>query len=168
MRSTQLSVTCFLKYQDEFLFIHRTKKKNTVDGNKLNGIGGKLESGEDFLHAAVRETAEETGYVVTPEQCSLAGMVRLEGGYEKDWVMGFFVITVADKNVPSGMTNAEGQLYWINKNELLTAEYELVDDLYYLWQYLIQPKFHPFFSAAVVNEHEKITQIEVSPAHPKI
>lgn len=162
MRATQLSVTCFVKCQDKYLFVHRTNRKNKVDGNKLNGVGGKLEPGEDFLRAALRETEEETGYSVPPQDCHLAGMVRLEGGYEKDWVMGFFVLEVPDLHVPRGMQNDEGELYWIDATELHTSGYELVDDLNYLWHYITNPQHQPFFAAAMIDDDEKVQQLQVS------
>lgn len=162
MRQTQLSVTCFIECQGKYLFVHRTKKEGAVDGHKLNGLGGKLEKGEDFLHAAIRETQEETGYHVTAADCELAGMVRFEGGYEKDWVMGFFIVHVPNLEVPVGMENDEGKLLWLDATELHTAGFELVDDLHYLWHYITNTEMHPFFSAAQVNREEKITSIQVS------
>jgi len=54
MKKTIYSVTNFLHCGDDYLFIHRTKRQNKTDGNRLNGIGGKLEPGENFLQAAIR------------------------------------------------------------------------------------------------------------------
>ncbi len=161
MRETKKSVTCFLQCGDEFLFIHRTKKGNDVDANKLNGIGGKLEPGENFLDAAIRETEEETGYVVSQKSCILTGIVSLEGGYAQDWVISFFVIPVETKTIPWGMENSEGQLVWLHKDSVLTSGYELVDDLNYLWN-KIATHSKIFFASTVVNKNEKIEQIQIS------
>lgn len=153
-RITIKSVTCFLNYQDEFLFVHRTKKGNDTDAQKLNGIGGKLEPGENFLECALREIAEETGYHVSGKECTLAGVVNMTGGYKNDWLMCFFVINVSSKEIPIGSENAEGELHWINKDELLQSNFNLVDDLHYCWQDIVNKKL--FFASAKVNEHEKI------------
>lgn len=161
MRETKKSVTCFLKCGEKFLFIHRTKKGNDVDGNRLNGIGGKLEAGENFLDAAIRETKEETGYIVQKENCSLSGVVSLTGGYAQDWIMCFFVIEVPTDTVPIGFENAEGNLLWIHKDEVLQSPYELVDDLNYLWE-KISIGSTTFFAASIVNEKEKIETISIS------
>lgn len=161
MRETKKSVTCFLKCGENFLFIHRTKKGNDVDANRLNGIGGKLENGENFLDAAIRETKEETGYVVEKESCSLAGVVSLTGGYAQDWIMCFFVIEVPTATVPIGLENDEGNLLWIHKDEVLQSQYELVDDLNYLWKNISSERT-TFFAASVVNEKEKIETISIS------
>lgn len=161
MRETKKSVTCFLKCGDEYLFVHRTKKGNDVDANRLNGIGGKLENGENYLAAALRETKEETGYKVTEKDCSLSGVVSLEGGYDEDWVMCFFVITVPTKKIPIGTTNVEGELVWLQKDEVLKSGYELVDDLNYLWKKITEEK-SVFFAGTTVDNEEKIDKISIS------
>lgn len=161
MRITKKSVTCFLRFGDEYLFVHRTKKGNDTDANRLNGIGGKLESGENYLAAALRETEEETGYKVTVNDCYFSGLVSLEGGYSEDWVMAFFVLTVPTKEVPIGMSNDEGELIWLHKDSVLNSDYELVDDLNYLWQ-KITAQQGVFFASSIVNEKEKIESISIS------
>lgn len=156
-RKTIKSVTCFLKYEDEYLFVHRTKKGNSVDANRLNGIGGKLESQENYLDAAIRETKEETGYIVDPKQCRLSGIVTLENGYPEDWVMCFFVIEVPTKEIPNGLENDEGTLIWMHKDEVLNSKYELVDDLNFCWNDICnQDKI--FFAAPKLNSDEKIIE----------
>lgn len=57
-----------------FLFTHQLdrvllieKRKPAWRAGRLNGIGGKIESGEDPLTAMAREFAEETGSPLTPE-----------------------------------------------------------------------------------------------------
>ncbi len=154
-RITKKSVTCFLKNGEEYLFIHRTKKGNDSDANRLNGIGGKLEYGENFLQAAVRETYEETGYVVAPEECVFRALINMQGGYQEDWVICFFVIEVPTRAIPFGSENDEGQLIWLHKDAVLTSPYELVDDLHYCWERLVNTQDF-LHIGAVVNDAEKI------------
>jgi 8-oxo-dGTP pyrophosphatase MutT (NUDIX family) len=161
MRETKKSVTCFLQCGDQYLFVHRTKKLHAVDADRLNGIGGKLESGENYLAAALRETQEETGYVVGEADCRLAGVVSLSGGYAQDWVICFFVITVPTTEIPIGVSNDEGALLWLHKDAVLTAPYELVDDINYLWERIAKNE-PPFFAHSIVNESEKIESISIS------
>lgn len=159
-RITKKSVTCFLRFEDDFLFIHRTKKGNDTDANRLNGVGGKLEYGEDFLSAAVREVFEETGYVVQKDDCALRAIVNMQGGYTDDWVICFFVMTVSTKEVPTGLENSEGELLWLHKDNVLTSGYELVDDLNYCWNDLANTD-KMLFIGAEVNEQEKIEKISI-------
>ena len=153
-RQVQTSVTCFLYHGDDYLFVHRKKNKR-IDGGKLNGIGGRIEPGEDCLTAAIRETEEETGYVVTPDEIELSGIVRLEGGYEEDWIMCFFKISVDSKKIPHGKNTPEGDLIWLDKDRVLNSDYELVDDLYYCFKDIVSSE-RIFFMNAQVGEDEKI------------
>lgn len=153
-RLVQTSLTNFLYCGDEYLFVKRAADKK-VDSGRLNGIGGKLEHGEDYLTCAIRETEEETGYVVKPENCRLSGVVKLEGGYEEDWVMCFFKIEVPDKEIPVGMETDEGEFMWIHKDKVLSCGMEMVDDLQYVWQDVIEGK-KQFFMTAQLNQGEKI------------
>lgn len=155
-RTTQTSVTNFLKFKDKYLFVKRADDKK-IDPNRLNGIGGKTEPGEDYLSAAIRETKEETGYQVPPSDCQLMGVVKLEGGYEEDWVMCFFELKVKTDQIPVGFKTDEGEFVWLTANEALNSNYELVDDLNYSLPLFEQKKF-PFFMTAVLNDDEKIEE----------
>ena len=159
-RTTQTSVTNFLKYKDKYLFVRRAADKK-IDPNRLNGIGGKTEPGEDYLRCAIRETEEETGYVVSAKECQLMAVVKLEGGYEEDWVMCFFEIEVETDQIPLGFENEEGQFIWMTPEEALNSEYELVDDLNYSLPLFSERKF-PFFMTAELNDDEKIIKYSLN------
>ncbi len=154
MRDILTSVTVFLHCDTDYLFVLRSPNK-TVDANRLNGIGGKVDPGEDYLAAAVRETEEETGYRVSPEDMRFCGLVRLEGGYPQDWIMAFFEATVPTKTIPIGLECPEGTLLWIPQNEVLTSGYELVDDLRICFP-KIAASTHLFFMNTQINQKEKI------------
>lgn len=156
--TTIKSVTCFLTFEDRFLFIHRTKKGNATDAGKLNGIGGKVEPGEDFLSAAIRETQEETGIIVRPEMCQLKAIVNMSGGYPDDWLMCFFKIEVLSLDLPTGLENDEGELLWLPKEQVLTSKYELVDDLHYCWEHLANNDTRVLFAGCKVGPDETILQ----------
>lgn len=156
-RLTYCSVTNFLCVGDEFLFVHRGPHTK-VDANRLNGIGGKLEPGENYVDAAIRETFEETGYRPAREQLHFAGLGRLEGGYAQDWIVAFFRIDVSEKVVPHGQPNQEGELLWLHKDEALKTGHELVDDLKVVFPMIAERQL-PFFFSATLTPNEKIDQI---------
>ena len=131
-----------------------------IDPGRLNGIGGRVEPGEDFLNAAIRETAEETGYTVAPADIQLAGVVKLEGGYAEDWVMCFFKIRVPDTRIPKGAQTEDGELIWLHKDDVLDSGHELVDDLNYCFKDIVAGS-SLIFVTAKVNEHQKITEVRI-------
>lgn len=155
IRKVQTSVTNFLYCGDEYLLVRRASNKK-IDPNRLNGIGGRLERGEDYLSAAIRETEEETGYEVRAEDVQFLGVVKLEGGYDEDWVMCFFKIKVTSKIIPHPDKN-EGEFMWIHKDNIIDAPYEFVDDLTYTMKDIIDSK-NIFFQTAQLNEQEKIVK----------
>lgn len=159
-RAVESSVTCFVHCGDDFLFLLRNADRS-VDANRLNGVGGKLDNGENFLDAAIRETQEETGYAITKDQVRLAAVAQLHGGYAKDWTMCFFTIEVSSKDVPIGTKNHEGSLLWIPADQVLQSEFELVDDLNYCWEAIARRDSVLFFTAEV-SENEKIESIKMS------
>lgn len=173
-RRVYTSVTNFLHCGDEYLFLLRKNSKK-IDAGKLNGVGGKLESGEDYLTAAIRETQEETGYVVTPPQIKLSGVAKLEsfeserGGYQEDWVFCFFKIAVPTKEIPLGMQTDDGQLIWLHKNEVLTSGYDLVDDLHICFPEIAKDEngvsdiffFHEFANAKEKVEKYTLTRLPI-------
>jgi len=53
----------FIKNGESFLLIHK-KKPESFGFNKLNGVGGHIERGEEPFESAQREIAEETGLLV--------------------------------------------------------------------------------------------------------
>lgn len=53
----------FIKKGENFLLIHK-KKPESFGFNKINGVGGHIERGEEPFESAQREIVEETGLVV--------------------------------------------------------------------------------------------------------
>ncbi len=156
----QTSVTNFLYHGDEYLFVLRNPNKR-IDPNRLNGIGGRVEPEENYLEAAIRETEEETGYVVSINDIQLSGIVRLEGGYDEDWVMCFFKIFVPTKAIPIGNHTEDGTLLWIHKDKIFDTEHELVDDLNYCMKDVIAGE-STFFTNIQLNDKQKATKVSVS------
>lgn len=159
-RLVQTSVVNFLYVGDEYLFLKRGPHKR-IDPGKLNGIGGRLEPGEDYVRAAIRETEEETGYIVTPNDLSFAGVMKLQGGYEEDWVMCYFIIRVPTKDIPLGSKTEDGELIWIHKDQVLDSNYELIDDLRFCWKELTEGQ-QLLFMTAIMNSEEKVDTISIS------
>jgi 8-oxo-dGTP diphosphatase len=160
IRKVQTSVTNFIYCGDEFLILKRSAHKR-IDPNKLNGVGGRVDPGEDMLNTVIRETAEETGYKITTDQIQFRGLLKLEGGYDEDWIVGIFLIEVHDKTLPIGSKTADGELMWIHKDKVLDTEYELIDDLKYYFKQLIDSTDMLFMNAQM-DQNEKVTDFKIS------
>ena len=64
MKETTL---CYIKKNNEYLFMLRNKKTNDPNGGKYIGVGGKLEKDETPLQCVIREIKEETNLkVISP------------------------------------------------------------------------------------------------------
>lgn len=61
----QKYVIGFAFWRDQVLLLHKKKGPAYVVG-RLNGVGGKIEEGEETIHAMVREFMEETGVETWP------------------------------------------------------------------------------------------------------
>ncbi|CAN5139858.1 hypothetical protein BH09PAT1_BH09PAT1_3610 [soil metagenome] len=156
IRPTQKSVTCFIYHDDEFLFLERNKAKK-IDPGKLNGVGGRIENGEDYIAAAVREIEEETGYKVNPKDLEFCGMFIFQEGFSEDWVAAFFKVSVPEKIQQNTYTN-DGILRWIHKDEVLKQGDILIDDLHYCFEEIVNGE-EIFFANCDVDENFKINRI---------
>jgi 8-oxo-dGTP pyrophosphatase MutT (NUDIX family) len=159
-RLTFCSVTVFLRHVDQFLFLQRPNNKK-VDSGRVNGVGGKLENGENYLAAAVRETKEETGYQISAQDMRLAGIARIQGGYPEDWIVSFFTAQVKDKTPPIGWDTPHGQLFWTSSAEVLSQKYNLVDDIYIVLPIIEEAK-NLFFLSTQMDQNEKVAEYTLS------
>ncbi|MFA6909227.1 MAG: NUDIX domain-containing protein [Patescibacteria group bacterium] len=159
IRKVQTAVNIFIRCGDDFLMLHRNPNK-WIDASKLNSIGGRVEPGENFLDAAIRETEEETGIRISPDQMQFAGLVKLEGGYDEDWVMCFFSVEVKTKNIPHGTTTPDGILVWLHKDRVLDSDYEVIDDLNYCFKDIVAGNV--FFLTAKVNDQHNVYDVSLS------
>lgn len=56
---------CYIRRGEEYLMLHRVKKKHDLNQDKWIGIGGKFEDGESPEDCLLREAREETGLTLT-------------------------------------------------------------------------------------------------------
>ena len=109
------STLCYLERGEEYLMLHRVKKKNDVNHDKWIGVGGKFQAGESPEDCILRETWEETGLTLTSYR--YRGLVTFISNLWPTEYMHLFTAT--------GWTGTphpcdEGELAWIQKAQLLT------------------------------------------------
>lgn len=106
-----LTTLAYVVRDGRVLMCHRIARSGDEQYGKWNGLGGKLEQGEDAAAGMVRELAEEAGIV--PTAMALRGTVNWPGFSGPDGhVFGFvFLVTAFDGEVP--LRNVEGELHWV-------------------------------------------------------
>ena len=110
------STLCYLERGEEYLMLHRIKKKNDINKDKWIGIGGKFEKNESPDECLLREALEETGLALTSWRCR--GVVTFlntccEGEY--------MYLFTAD--------GFEGELIDCSEGELCWVSWEFLDQL---------------------------------------
>jgi 8-oxo-dGTP diphosphatase len=95
----------------EVLLVHRNARAEDEHLGKYNGLGGKMEPGEDIVECMRREIREEAAIECTG--MSLRGSVNWPGFGKngEDWLGFIFLITRFEGTPPP--RNAEGELEWV-------------------------------------------------------
>ena len=100
------------------LLVHRIKREDDLHFGKYNGLGGKMEPGEDIVTCIRREILEEAGIIC--EDITLRGTINWHGfgARGEDW-FGFIFLVQKFSGEPCS-TNNEGDLIWKDVAELHT------------------------------------------------
>lgn len=108
-----MSTTCYIKKDNKYLMLHRTKKKNDINEGKWVGPGGKLEKNESPEECIIREVMEETG--LNLKSLHLRGFVTY---VSEDWDTEYMYVFVSDKVDGNIIECNEGDLKWIDEKDL--------------------------------------------------
>ncbi|HEY9131068.1 MAG TPA: 8-oxo-dGTP diphosphatase [Dyella sp.] len=99
------------------LMIHRNSRPDDLHLGKYNGLGGKMEPGEDIAACMRREILEEAG--IACHSMRLRGTLNWPGFGKQgeDWLGFIFLIDEFD-GVPFER-NPEGTLEWVERERLM-------------------------------------------------
>jgi 8-oxo-dGTP diphosphatase len=99
------------------LLVHRNRRPEDAHFGKYNGLGGKVDAGEDVVTCLRREIQEEAG--IECHQLVLRGTISWPGFGKKgeDWFG--FVFRVESWTGEPARENAEGNLEWVAVDRLL-------------------------------------------------
>lgn len=112
---------CFIKVQDQFLFLKRQSFKS--EGNTWGIPGGKLEKGEKPEQAVIREVQEETGINIVDLPIKYFGRVYIR--YSKnDFIYHMFEVCLADYPTIVIDQNEHAEHKWLFLKQAL--EYPLI------------------------------------------
>ena len=97
--------------RSQVLMVHRNARADDQHLGKYNGLGGKMERGEDVVGCMRREIREEAG--IDCEQMQLRGTINWPGFGKQgeDW-LGFIFLITRFTGTPRTQ-NSEGTLEWI-------------------------------------------------------
>lgn len=108
-----LSTLCYIEKDNQYLMLHRTKKKNDINKDKWIGIGGKFEESESPEECIIREVKEETGLRLKSYQ------LRCIVTYvSTNWETEYMYVFTSDDFEGNIIECNEGDLQWVNKDEV--------------------------------------------------
>ncbi len=122
-----LIVLCYIEYNNKILLI---KRNNAPYCGYYALPGGKVETGENILSAACRETLEETGLSVFSAEAVAYASESIY--FTKDNSLLFEYDMVLVKIGVESMEfreSLEGSLHWFDKNEFLISENVVPTDI---------------------------------------
>lgn len=118
-----LTTLCYIENNDDYLVLHRVKRKVDVNEDKWVGVGGHFMDNECPFSCVKREVREETSLDI--DSFKLRGVVTfISDCWETDY-MFLYTASINDELRASIDVNDynlcdEGNLRWVNKKELLT------------------------------------------------
>lgn len=108
-----LSTLCYIEKDNQYLMLHRTKKKNDINKDKWIGIGGKFEENESPEECITREVKEETGLHLKSYQ------LRCIVTYvSTNWETEYMYVFTSSEFKGNIIKCNEGDLQWVDKNEV--------------------------------------------------
>ena len=104
---------CYIERGEQYLMLHRVKKKNDINQDKWGGGGGKFEDKESPEECLLREVKEETGLTLTSYQ--YRGLVTF---VSDRWVTEYMHLFTADGFTGVMIECNEGNLEWVDKDKV--------------------------------------------------
>ena len=140
---------CYIENdRDEYLMLHRVKKKNDVNQDKWIGVGGKFEDKESPEECLLREVLEETGLTLTNYR--FRGIVTFASdGWETEY-MHLYTATGWTGDIKEC---DEGNLEWVSKKAVYDLPIWEGDKIFFR---LIENPESPFFSLKLSYEGETL------------
>jgi 8-oxo-dGTP diphosphatase len=141
------AVFCIIKSGSRYLLLKRGKQPNQ---GKFVPVGGKIDPYEAPHDAVVREVMEETGlHISYPE---FYGVLTETSPTDYNWISFIYKVEVAFIAAP---LCDEGELFWIEEDELTTIETPPTD--WYIYQYIAAGQ--KFVFNAEYNENMQLVRM---------
>lgn len=130
--NVELTVLCLIHRENQYLLQDRVKD----DWRGFTLPGGHIEKEESIVDAVIREMREETGLtIIDPRLCGVKQFPIDAGRY-------IVFLFRADKFIGEVISSEEGNMHWVNKEELKNLN--LVDDFDQLLQVILDDNLNEF------------------------
>lgn len=146
---TKLTTLCYIENENQYLMLHRIRKKNDVNHDKWIGVGGKFEHGESPEECLLREVKEETGYTLTSWKCR--GIITFVYGED---IVEYMSLYTADKYEGTQIDCDEGVLEWVDKDKISELNLWEGDRIFFR----LLDERDDFFSLKLVYNTEDVLQ----------
>lgn len=156
---SNMTTLCYIQKDEQYLMLHRTKKKKDANQDKWIGIGGHFKEGESPEECLLREVAEETGLGLTSFQ--YRGIVTFVSDTYPSEYMHLFT---ADAYTGS-VTNEDGTMKECEEGVMQWVAFDQIPNLS-LWEgdkvflRLLQ-KRRDFFSLKLTYCGEKLVDVRL-------
>ena len=146
---TKLTTLCYIENENQYLMLHRIRKKNDVNHDKWIGVGGKFERGESPEECLLREVKEETGYTLT--SWKYRGIITFVYGED---IVEYMSLYTADKYEGTQIDCDEGVLEWVDKDKISELNLWEGDRIFFR----LLDERDDFFSVKLVYNTEDVLQ----------
>ena len=137
--------------------LHRTKKEHDLNKDKWLGVGGHFEEGESPEECAIREVAEETGYIL--DDVSYRGIITFvyedSDGNKITELMHLFTSDMFHGNQ---IECNEGILEWVPISEVTGLPIWEGDKVFLQ----LLEENHPFFSLKLVYTKDELVEVKLN------
>lgn len=147
---------CYIERGDEYLMLHRVKKKNDINKDKWIGLGGKFEEDESPEECLLREVYEESGLKLS--SWKYRGIVTFVNTECESEFMHLFTADSFEGDI--GPCD-EGELEWIKKSELMELTLWEGDRIFLR----LLEEGEPFFSLKLSYEGDKLVSAKLNGRH---
>lgn len=114
-----VTVAAIVEQQNKFLIV----EENTSSGVRFNQPAGHLEANESIIDAVIRETLEETAWIVQPE--FLTGIYQWTSNSNSVSYLRFcFYASRVSQNSALPLDEGIIQAIWLSKQELLNNQHK--------------------------------------------
>jgi len=140
---------CYIENdKNEYLMLHRVKKKNDVNQDKWIGVGGKFEDKESPEECLLREVWEETGLTLTDYR--FRGIVTFASD---GWETEYMCLYTATGWIGELKECDEGNLEWVSKKAVYDLPIWEGDKIFFR---LIEDPASPLFSLKLSYEGDTL------------